>query len=303
MFLNKRLIAGVAGILLLTLLVGCKSKFEKLRESNNVAAKYQEAIRLYENKKYSKALVLFDDLNQRYQGHAEAEDLLFYIAYTNYYLYDYSTARYHFSQFSSNYINSPRAEEARFMAAYCYYQESPKYSLDQEYTHRAIESLQLFINLYPYSERADEAADLIQELRDRLEYKVYSNARLYLDMGLMDDYRAAVIAFDNALQNYPDTKYAEEMEFLSIKAQYLYASNSTLRRQEERFGEAIDLYQRFVSSYPESQFLKEANELKRDSERKMAEAKTQMAIQAQRIAEQEARAKRIAEAQNVSGDQ
>lgn len=290
MFIDRRLTWGVIGMLLL-LSAGCKSKFEQIRTSNNIAHKYQEAIRYYENGKYSRALVLFDDLRQRYRGQAEAEDLYYYIAYTNYRLKDYTSARYHFDDFTSFYGHSPRAEECRFMAAYCYYLEAPRPSLDQEYTHRAIESLQLFINLYPESERSEEAADLIQELRNRLEAKAFANAKLYLDMGLMDDYRAAVIAFDNALRDYPDTKYAEEMEFLSVKAQYLYASNSTLRRQEERFGEMLDMYDSFSRSYPESKFKKEAAELKRDAERGLKEAKKNMELYQAAIAEQEQREK------------
>src|SRR5690554_3911000 len=276
MFIDRRIVWGTIGILLL-LSASCKSKFEQIRTSNNIAHKYQEAIKYYENEKYSKALVLFDDLTQRYRGQAEAEDLYYYIAYTNYRLKDYTAARFHFQDFTSYYANSPRAEECRFMAAYCYYLEAPRYSLDQEYTYRAIESLQLFINLYPDSERAEESAELIQELRDRLEEKAFTNAKLYLDMGLIDDYRAAVIAFYNSLREFPDTKYAEEMEFLSIKAQYLYANNSTTRRQEERFGEAIDLYNRFVSAYPESKFLREAESFKKNAERGIREAQQKMA--------------------------
>lgn len=277
MFLNRRIGWAILCMVFVLFAGGCKSRFEKIRTSNNIAQKYQEAIKYYDNKKYSKALVLFDDLANRYRGQSEAEDLYYYIAYTNYRLRDYTSARYAFNEFVRSYSFSPRTEECRFMAAYCYYLEAPRYSLDQEYTYRAIESLQLFINLYPDSERAEESAELIQELRDRLEEKAFTNAKLYLDMGLMDDYRAAVIAFDNALRDFPDTKYAEEMEFLSIKAQYLYANNSTIRRQEERFGEAIDLYNRFVSAYPESKFLREAESFKRDAERGIREAQQKMA--------------------------
>ena len=277
MFLNRRIGWAILCMVFVLFAGGCKSRFEKIRTSNNIAQKYQEAIKYYDNKKYSKALVLFDDLANRYRGQSEAEDLYYYIAYTNYRLRDYTSARYAFNEFVRSYSFSSRTEECRFMAAYCYYLEAPRYSLDQEYTYRAIESLQLFINLYPDSERAEESAELIQELRDRLEEKAFANAKLYLDMGLMDDYRAAVIAFDNALRDFPDTKYAEEMEFLSIKAQYLYANNSTTRRQEERFGEAIDLYNRFVSAYPESKFLREAESFKRDAERGIREAQQKMA--------------------------
>lgn len=277
MFINKRILAWVAGAFLVVAVAGCKSRFEKLRASNNIAQKYQEALKYYNNEKYSKALILFDDLTQRYRGQAEAEDLYYYTAYTNYYLRDYTSARFYFKQFTDTYPNSARAEECRYMGAYCYFLESPKAGLDQEYTYRAIEALQLFINLYPDGEKAQEAAGLIDELRDKLESKAFHNAKLYLDMGLQDDYRAAVIAFDNVLREFPDTKYAEEMEFLSIKAQCLYAEQSHPRRREERYGEALDLYTNFVADYPESKFRKDADGLKQDAERGIEEAKKYLA--------------------------
>src|SRR5690606_37894137 len=259
-------------VFLVVMVAGCKSKFEKLRASNNIAQKYQEALKYYNKKKYSKALILFDDLAPRYRGQAEAEDLYYYSAYTNYYLRDYTSARVHFKQFTDTYPNRARAEECRYMGAYCYYLESPKVGLDQEYTYRAIEALQLFINLYPDSERAQEAAGLIDDLHDKLETKAFNNAKLYLDMGLQDDYRAAVIAFENVLIEFPDTKYAEEMEFLSIKAQCLYAEQSRMARREERYGKVLDLYANFIADYPESKFRKEADQLKQDAEKGIQEA-------------------------------
>src|SRR5690606_37576615 len=144
-----------------------------------------------------KALVRFDDLVSKYRGRAEAEDLYYYLAYTNYSLRDYTSARFHFKRFEEAYPASPRAEECRFMSVYCYYVESPRSSLDQANTRRAIDELQLFVNIYPESERAEEAAELIQDLRDKLEKKAFDNAKLYYDMGTADDYRAAVIAFEN----------------------------------------------------------------------------------------------------------
>src|SRR6202000_2255167 len=223
MFKKQRPI--LSGILLVLLLVAgsCKSKFEKLKASNDNAKKYQAALALYNKKQYSKALELFETLVQRYRGQAQAEDLYYYYAYANYNLKDYTSARYHFKTFADTYPSSLRSEECRFMAAYCYYLDSPIYSLDQENTTKAIESLQLFINLYPKSDRVPEASKLIQNLRDKLEEKSYANSKLYFTIG---DYQAAVIAIGNTLRDYPDTKYAEEMEYLTIKAQYLYAKAS-----------------------------------------------------------------------------
>lgn len=231
--------------------------------------KYQEAVKLYEKGKYSKALVLFDDLSSKYRGQAQAEDLFYLIANANYKMRDYTSARFHFKNFASTYPSSPRAEECRFMAAYCYYIESPRSSLDQENTRKAIDELQIFVNYYPESEKAKEAGVLIQDLRDKLEKKAFDNAKLYYNMGSPDDFRAAVIAFDNVLKQYPDTKYAEDIEYLMVKSQYEYADHSSAFKQESRFNDAIDFYDIFVNHFPESKYRSELDNLKEDADKKI----------------------------------
>lgn len=280
MFKKQRPI--LSGLLLIIILVAgsCKSKFEKLKASNDNAKKYQAALALYNKKQYSKALELFETLVQRYRGQAQAEDLYYYYAYANYNLKDYTSARYHFKTFADTYPASLRAEECRFMAAYCFYLDSPIYSLDQENTTKAIEALQLFINLYPKSERVAEAGKLIQNLRDKLERKAYENAKLYLTIG---DYLAAVMAFGNTLRDYPDTKYAEEIEFLTIKAQYLYADHSRNYSQVERYTQALSFEQQFAEKYPSSKYLNAALSLKKDSERGIVIAKRQLEEEANDI--------------------
>jgi outer membrane protein assembly factor BamD len=260
--------------MLLVTLGSCKSKYDKLKASNDNAKKYQEAVKYYNKKDYTKALGLFEDLVTRYRGRAEAEDLFYYYAYTNYRLKDYTSARFHFKTFADTYPSSTRAEECRFIAAYCYYLDSPTYSLDQENTTKAIESLQLFINLYPKSDRVTEASKLIQNLRDKLEQKSYANAKLYLTIG---DYQSAVIAFGNTLRDYPDTKYAEELEFLTIRAQYQYAKVSLERKQPERFEQAISYADQFTDKYPSSKFLRDAANYKKDSRNGIENAKRLLA--------------------------
>lgn len=276
MFKNKLNISLSILLVVIIAFAGCKSKYEKLRASNDTAKKYREAIKFYEKKNYSKALPLFEDLITKYRGTAEAEDLSYYYAYTHYKLRDYTTARYHFKTFADTYASSPRAEETRFMAAYCYYLESPIYSLDQENTLKAMDALQLFINLYPKSERVPEASKLIANLRAKLEQKSYENAKLFLDIG---DYKAAVIAFRNSERDFPDTKYAEEMQFLTVKAQALYAGASLELKQEERYNEAIKLANEFAVNHPSSQYLKELEQIKKESAKSIVEVKKLIAAE------------------------
>lgn len=274
MFKKQLLVWTSVLAVLIIVIAGCKSKFEKLKASNDYAKKYRTAIQLYNKKEYTKALELFEGLVERYRGQEQAEDLYYYYAYTNYKLHDYTSARYHFKQFADTYPGSTRSEECRFMAAYCYYLDSPIYSLDQTNTSSAIDALQLFINLYPKSERVAEAAKLIQNLRDKLEEKAYANAKLYLTIG---DFQAAVIAFGNAMRDFPDTKYGEEMEYLSIKAQYLYAYHSRIDKRNERYTLAVTFEDQFADKYPTSKYLKDAQYYRKESENGATKAKKEIA--------------------------
>lgn len=261
-------------IVLLIVVGSCKSQFEKLKASNNNPKKYQEAVRLYNRKEYSKALELFETLAPHYRGQTGAEDLFYYYAYTNFKLKDYTSASYHFKQFADTYPTSPRAEECRYMTAYCYYLDAPGFSLDQTNTQKAIESLQLYINLYPKNERVNEANKLIQELHGRLEEKAYANAKLYYTIG---DYQSAVIAMGNVLRDYPDTKYAEELDYLSIVSQYKFAKISRETRQEDRFGQVLSMADQFAEKYPSSSYLREVDLYKRDSNEGIQHAKQYIA--------------------------
>lgn len=259
---QQSLFAGLF-ILLLVTAISCKSKYEKLRASNDNTKKFQEGKRLYEKKQYTKALGLFEPLLTRYRGQENAEDLFYLNAMTNYKLKDYTAASYHFKEYAKDFPSSPHAEECRFLSAYCLYLEAPVYSLDQDNTVKSIEALQLYINLYPKGEHVAEAGKLIDELHGRLEEKAYANAKLYYVTG---NYQAAVITFANTLRDYPDTKYAEEIEFLSAKAQYEYARNSRETKQEERFAQTVTLSDDFTEKYPSSKYLSEIKELKKDSQ-------------------------------------
>jgi outer membrane protein assembly factor BamD len=118
------------------------------------------------------------------------------------------------------------------MTAYCYFLDSPDLTLDQASTYKAIENLQLFINLYPKSDRVNGCNELIDKLRNKLETKSFLNAKLYFKIG---DYKAAIYAFRNSLDDFPDSQYKEEMDFLTIKSAFLYAQNSVESKKMKDF--------------------------------------------------------------------
>ena len=127
------------------LIAGC-SKYQKVLKSTDPEVKYEAAMEYYKNEKYNKAYVLFDELVGLYKGTRKAQEVYFYFAYTNFHLGDNILAAYHFKNFQRTFSKDPKAEEAAYMVGYCYYLESPAYSLDQTYTYKAVNEFQLFVN-------------------------------------------------------------------------------------------------------------------------------------------------------------
>ena len=174
-------------ILLALTVVSC-SEYNKVMKSDDLEWKYEKALEYYEKEKYFKAYPLFEELITYFRGTSRAEDLHYKLAYIDYNLEDYMLAAHRFKQFNKTFPRSEHAEECMYMSAYSTYLMSPIFSLDQDPTYEAIDKLQIFINEYPQSDRADKATELIIKLEDKLEYKAYKAAKQYFKM---EDYRAA----------------------------------------------------------------------------------------------------------------
>jgi outer membrane protein assembly factor BamD len=109
---------------------------------------------------------------------------------------------------------------------------------------------------------------VINDVQVRLERKGYENAKQYYRL---ENYNAAVIAFQSFSENFPDSEYNEELSYLKFMAQYKYAEKSISIRQLERFREANQYYQDFIDNYPESEYIKEAERKYADSLEKITE--------------------------------
>ncbi len=240
--------------------------YQKLLKSSDYGEKYEMGIDYFNQGDYYRALELFETVLPFYRGSEQAENLNYYYAYCHFHQRDYELASHYFKRFAKNFPNSKYTEECQFMSAYCKYMLSPAYSLDQTNTMEAINELQLFIDLYPKSERIAECNDLIDRLREKLERKAFGIAKLYLKM---ENYNAAITAFNNVLKDFPGTDYKEEIMFSLAKAYYLYAENSIDEKKKERHQSAIEAYDAFVTAYPESDYLKQVNNFSKNSRRQV----------------------------------
>ena len=247
-------------LLIFIVLVGFSScsGYEKLLKSNDYRLQYDRAVEYFENEEYVRAGGLFEKITTVYRGTTRADTVFNYQARSFLMQRDYTLAGYHFKNLATNYPNSAFAEEADYMTAYCYYMLSPKPSLDQENTMKAITAFQLYMIKYPGAKKKEEAEGYIAEMRNKIVEKSYMSAKLYYNLS---DYKASIIALQNSLEEFPDTEHREELMFLLLKSNFLLALNSIPEKQAERYQDAVDKYYAFAGEFPESMFKKEADRI------------------------------------------
>ena len=261
---NRLFFIGILGFGLF--FSSCKSEFEKLRATADADTLHAKAFEYYEKKDYVKAQMLFELIINNLRGKIQAEKVYFYYANCHYFQKKYILSSYYYKNFANTFPNSSYREEADFMSAYSNYQLSPKFRLDQTYTDKAIEEFQLFANTYPNSKRVEECNLLIDQMRQKLEKKAVAEAELYYNL---KQYQAALHVFDNVLKDYPDTKEAEKLRFLAIRASYLLAQNSVYEKQADRYQETLKRSQAFMLRYPESRYIKEVKNISENSNNKI----------------------------------
>ncbi len=235
------------------------SEYNKVLKSNDLNYKFEMAKKYYNTKKYNKAYPLFDELLNLYRGTAQAEEVYYYYCMNLYKMEDYLLAAYHFKNFYRTFPQSKYAEEAAFMTGYCYYLESPVYSLDQAYTLKALSELQLYINTHPKSARIDQCNELVIELRRKLERKNFERAKQYYNTM---QYQAAVVALNNVMNDFPETQYREEIQLLLLRSNFELARFSIESKKLQRFIETKTACDDFLERYPNSKYAKEAKEIK-----------------------------------------
>jgi outer membrane protein assembly factor BamD len=246
------------GFLLFSFFFFSCSKFQRIQKSTNVDEKYQAAVKYYQKKDYNKASLLFEEIIPIIKGTKESELAQFYIAYCHYYQGDYILSSHYFKKFYETFSRSEFAEEAMYMYAYSLYEDSPAYNLDQANTYTAIEAMQTFINTYPGSKFKDKCNEIIAQLRSKLERKAYENAELY---SKTENYKAAVVAFNNFQRNYPDSDYNERAAYLKLVNAYNLAKSSTEDKKKQRYQDTIEYYENFIDKYSNSKYVRQAENI------------------------------------------
>ncbi|PQB07447.1 outer membrane protein assembly factor BamD [Polaribacter filamentus] len=253
-------IKNLAYLLMLSLLFFSCGEYQKVLNKGNVEDQYKMAVKLYESKKYGKALRLFEKVTPAYRGKPQMERVQFMVAQSNFNEKNYSLAGYYFDRFTVNYPKSSKKEEAAFLSAYSFKLASPVFSKDPTDTNKALEAFQSFISTYPDSDKIDEANKHYKEIRLKLQKKYFEIAKTYYTTADYDkrNYKAAIQAFDNLLSDYLGSEFKEEALYYRFKAAHDFVLKSYDRRKLERIKDALEAFEKLERNYPESQFMEDS---------------------------------------------
>lgn len=241
-------IKSLAFIILVCSLVlaGCGSK--EVVQSLSPEERFAKAKALFDNEDYLDAIQEFTIITLQYQGSAVAADAQYYLAECRFRRGEYLLASYEYQTLKRNMAASPRVPEAQYKLGLCFYMLSPKSRLDQQYTRRAIDELQAYVEYYPQSEFVADATAKIAELTNRLAKKDYDTAVLYTRM---DYTKAAMFYYDNVIEKYHDTEYAP----------LAYLGKTELLIARKKYAEAKSVITKFLEKYPNSVLRARADKL------------------------------------------
>jgi outer membrane protein assembly factor BamD len=258
---------------MMTVILCSCGEYSKVLKSTDYELKYSYAKKYFNEKQYSKSATLLEELVTIFKGTSNAEESLYLLAQSYYGQQDYETAAQYFENYYTTYPKGEYAELSRYYSGYGLYLSSPDARLDQSKTYKAIEQLQLYMEYYPQSEHAADAQKILFELQEKLAYKEYLAAHLYYNLGtyMGNNYLSSIITSQNALKNYPYTKYREEFMFLMLRSKYELSKVSVEEKLQGRYRDVVDEYYNYMNEYPTGKYAKQAKRFFDDASKHIKE--------------------------------
>lgn len=256
----------VSAVIVVMALDGCGG-YNKILKASDYSTKYSLAKNLYAEGRFTTCSSVLEECVVMLHGTTQGEESMFLLASCYFNMGDYLSASQYFQSCFSRYPNSDYSESSLFMLGKSLYRDMPDPRLDATSTNEAISSLQRFVETYPQSRYRSEAESMIYEMYDRLVEKEKGSAELYYNMGLYlgNNYRSCILVAQNAMRDYPYTKYREDLSALVLRAKFQLAQESVASRKDERYRDAIDEYYSFKNEFPDSKYTKEAERIFRIS--------------------------------------
>ena len=247
--------------LLALTLTGCGGEYNKVFKSDDLDYRYEYAKQSFAEGKYARAASLLIDLITPKKGSDDAQEALYMLGMSEYMSHDYESASATFKKYYQTYPKGVYAEQACYYVGQSLYEGAPEPRLDQTPTIGAINAYQQFMDFFPDSELRPKAQERLFELQDKLVQKELLSAQLYYNLGGYfgnvnsqneSNYISCIITAQNALKQYPYSKWREDFSLLVMKSKYELAENSSEDKRLDRYRDAEDECYGFLNEFPVS---------------------------------------------------
>ncbi len=188
------------------------------------------AQKMFNNEDYLEAKTQFKIITLNNPGAAYVDQAQYYLAECHFHVKEYILAADEYNRLIRLYPNSERQDDAQFKIAYCDYKLSPKSSLDQTHTIKAVENFQRFLEDFPESDLVTKAETLLKVCRTKLAEKEYQSGALYMKLR---DYNGAQIYFSSVIDSYYDTKFVEDATYWKAESLFRLQKDSEARQAFE----------------------------------------------------------------------
>ena len=225
-------------------ITGCHREQFNFREMTP-EEQFDYAKRIFDKKDYLKAKMQFSIIVLNNPGNKIIEEAQFYLAESYYYDKEYLLAIEEYEKLIRSMPQSTYVDDARYKIGMSYYELSPGYALDQEYTNKAILQFQHFLEEFPQSNLRPEVEKKLVECWSKLAEKEFKTGVLYRKMSYLN---AALISFDNVLQNYYESEFAPEA---------LYWKGYCHRRLQQ-WDEAEEAFKELIEKHVQSEWASRA---------------------------------------------
>jgi outer membrane protein assembly factor BamD len=168
----------------------------------NAKDQFEVSIAAYNARDYLLSEQGFKRIIFSFPSSVYVDDAQFYLAKSYVGMKDYDAAAVEFKFLIDNFPGSEFREAAFLGIAEAYFLKSPRTTLDQSVTRKAIYHLRRYLAQYPDSPSSQRAREMLEQAKDKLAKKLFESAETYRRLGAFTSER---LYLETLVTQYPES--------------------------------------------------------------------------------------------------
>ncbi len=172
---------------------------------------YEEAVELFDQKKYKQAIRVFQKIEDLYPFSYWAMKAKLLSGISHYNISNYSSAASDMEDYIYIYPNGEDLPYVYYLRVLFYYIQINKVQFGQQTAYKALELATEYVNLFPDSKYTEEINEKAKLITKHILAKEYSIGKFYFKRG---EYLAAIKRFQNIISNSDSSYFPRSVNYL-----------------------------------------------------------------------------------------